>query len=224
MLRCCGRAFYIWSVKPYLNVRLPPLTSKSSKSTARNHLVWPLMLRWLFKYYVLIIIIVTSLNWTCKCAIRTMVERGRWKLTWSGWKKRELGRNCSADVVRVWNRPGIDRDWIVGIVFKTATTDILSGALAITKNEQEVGSKSIPQRRLGTFGEPRFERGQAKMPHQHNCCVSRCTNSHKWSDAAILFVRFLTLQKIASAFALLNPTQVPTHFGSGLLYIQSTLS
>ena len=54
------------------------------------------------------------------------------------------------------------------------------------QNERGAGSESIPQWRLGSFGGTGFERGQAKMPRQYNCCVAGCTNSHNCSVAAFL--------------------------------------
>ena len=57
------------------------------------------------------------------------------------------------------------------------------------------------------------------MPRQYNCCVP----VHSIQTATIVMVQpfclefllVLSLQTIPSAFALLIPTQVPTHFGNG---------
>ena len=74
-----------------------------------------------------------------------------------------------------------------------------NASLVHHQNEKAAGSESIPQWHLGSFGRTRFERGQAEMPRQCNCCVPGCTNSHNCSNAA--FLLFLSL--IPFAFAIL---------------------
>ena len=57
-------------------------------------------------------------------------------------------------------------------------------AIGHYKNEPPDGSKSISQWRLGTLGAKEFERGQAKIPRQYNCCVPGCRSSHNYSGVA----------------------------------------